>query len=54
MSPFSAVQTFGLTPCFHLFEHDAIQKWAQNNSACPVCRKLVLSVHKYEKERLEN
>jgi len=54
MSPFSAVQTFGLTPCFHLFEHDAIQKWAQNNSACPVCRKLVLSVHMFSTDMIEN
>ena len=50
MTSFSAIQTFGLTPCFHLFDHNAIQKWTQNNSACPVCRKLVLSVHKYEEE----
>ena len=50
MSPFSAIQTFGLTPCFHLFDYEAIEKWTQNNSACPVCRKLVLSLHKYEEE----
>lgn len=50
MTSFSSLETFGVTPCFHLFDHEAIQKWTQNNSACPVCRKLVLSIHKYRKE----
>jgi hypothetical protein len=54
MTPFSGIQTFGLTPCFHLFEHEAIQKWRQNNLVCPVCRKLALSIYKYEKEGIEN
>lgn len=54
MTPFSAIKTFGLTPCFHLFEHNAIQKWMQNNSVCPFCRKLILSVHTIEKDQLEN
>ena len=50
MSPFSSLKTFGITPCYHLFDYEAIQKWSQKNSACPVCRKLVLSVHKYTEE----
>ncbi len=54
MAPFSGIKTFGLTPCFHLFDHEAITKWTQKNSVCPVCRKLVLSVHKYQTEQVEN
>lgn len=50
MTPFSALRRFGLTPCFHLFDYDAIQRWKQTNTACPVCRKLVFSVNKYEEE----
>lgn len=54
MTSFSGIKTFGLTPCFHLFEHEAIQKWTHNHSVCPVCRKLVLSIYKYETEGIEN
>ena len=54
MMPFSGIRTFGLTPCFHLFDHEAISKWTQTNSVCPVCRKLVLSVHKYKADNIEN
>ena len=48
MTPFSGIQTFGLTPCFHLFDYEAIQRWMRTKSECPVCRKLLLSVHKYQ------
>lgn len=54
MTAFSTVKTFGLTPCYHLFEHEAIEKWMQKNSVCPVCRKLILSVYTLEKEMIEN
>jgi hypothetical protein len=53
ITSFSTLQNFGLTPCFHLFEYDAIQKWTQKNSGCPVCRKPILSVYKYQ-DRIEN
>jgi hypothetical protein len=54
MIPFSSLKTYGLTPCFHLFDYDAIQKWTKNNSACPVCRNSVLSVNRYTQEEIEN
>jgi hypothetical protein len=54
MIPFSSIKTFGITPCFHLFDYEAIQKWTQKNSVCPVCRKLVLSVRKYIADENEN
>ena len=54
MFPYSSMKSFGLTPCFHLFDHEAIQKWIKNKLSCPVCRKLVLSVHNYEQEEIEN
>lgn len=54
MMPFSGVKDFGLTPCFHLFESSAIKKWIGNNSVCPVCRKLILSVHTFRRSTIEN
>ena len=51
MNTFSGMQTFGLTPCFHLFEYEAIERWMRTKSQCPVCRKLALTVHKYEIQR---
>jgi len=27
-----------VTPCFHIFEKDAILMWLQSNSLCPICK----------------
>lgn len=31
--------TAGVTTCFHVFDFESIQRWMQQNSTCPTCRK---------------
>jgi len=47
MSPFSEISTIGITPCFHCFEGEALEKWISKNPSCPECRSEVKIIKKY-------
>jgi len=38
LTPFSEVEEFGITTCYHLFEKAALQEWLATHSTCPECR----------------
>lgn len=47
MSSFRTLQKIGVTPCYHLFDLNAIQRWIAEHKKCPVCRKQVQDVQEY-------
>lgn len=47
MSPFRTITNIGVTPCFHLFDLNAIQRWVSEHKKCPVCRNQVEQIQEY-------
>jgi hypothetical protein len=46
-TPFSEISTIGITPCFHCFESEALEKWISKNPSCPECRSEIKMIKKY-------
>jgi hypothetical protein len=46
-TPFSEISIIGITPCFHCFEGEALEKWISKNPSCPECRSEVKIIKKY-------
>lgn len=47
MASFETITNLGITPCFHIFDLNAIQRWVSEHKRCPVCRKQVEHVQEY-------
>lgn len=43
-TPFAECTKLAITPCFHIFDADNLQRWQSTNNTCPVCRTAVASV----------
>jgi len=48
-TPFAEISMIGITPCFHCFESEALEKWIGTNPSCPECRSEVKMIKKYSK-----
>lgn len=46
-TPFAEISIIGITPCFHCFESEALEKWISKNPSCPECRSEVKMFKKY-------
>ena len=46
-TPFAEISTIGITPCFHCFESEALEKWISKNPSCPECRSEIKMIKKY-------
>jgi len=44
---FDEIPVIGITPCFHCFEYESLEKWLSGHSTCPECRGTVTSCMKY-------
>lgn len=44
---FNEIAVIGITPCFHCFDYEAIQKWLLTKQSCPECRANIRSCSKY-------
>ncbi len=47
MTSFEYMPLIGVTPCFHIFDYNAIQRWVDEHHRCPVCRKAVTHAQEY-------
>jgi hypothetical protein len=43
-TPFAECGKLALTPCFHIFDADNLQRWQSTNNTCPVCRTELATV----------
>jgi len=37
MEPIEASDTFTVTPCYHAFNKEALQRWLRDHTTCPEC-----------------
>lgn len=44
---FSEIASVGITPCFHCFDCEALERWLSVHKTCPECRSLVSNLVKY-------
>ena len=44
MTDFEDIQEFGITPCYHIFEKEAVERWISTHSTCPECRANCASI----------
>ena len=51
-SLFSEISTIGITPCFHCFDGEALEKWISKSPSCPECRSEVKTINKYSQSVL--
>jgi hypothetical protein len=33
-----------VTSCFHVFDSEALNRWRQEHTSCPVCRTMITNV----------
>lgn len=45
--PFSQCNEIAITPCFHYFQKQALERWLSTHSTCPDCRANVTNFHTY-------
>jgi len=44
---FNEIATVGITPCFHCFDCEALERWLAVHKTCPECRSSVSNLVKY-------
>ncbi len=44
MTEFEEIQEFGITPCYHIFDKEAVERWISTHSTCPECRANCASI----------
>jgi hypothetical protein len=49
MLAFSELQSIGITPCFHLFELDSLERWKEEHGTCPLCRSAIFTIHVWKR-----
>ncbi len=42
--PFKEISNLTVTSCFHIFDSQALNRWRQEHTSCPVCRTMITNV----------
>jgi SUMO ligase MMS21 Smc5/6 complex component len=41
LEPIEATEEFKVTPCYHAFNKEALQRWLREHTTCPECNQRV-------------